>query len=154
MSWKDVFIILFILVTFLLSVFNFRATQESIKHLYGNMDKIDKNFQMTQERFEGVYDELDWNYETFQTLEPLFVMLHKHDLETLNMLIKLTHEVEKNSTSIELLEEAVGQCLAQDEHLWYHLKQTRKVQNDIFNILEETERVFKEHYHGPRPLLY
>jgi len=118
------------------------------------MDKIDQNFQMTQERFEGVYEELDWNYGTFQTLGPMLEMLHKHDLETLNMLIKLTHEVEKNSTSIELLEEAVGQCLAQDEHLWHHLQQTRKVQNDIFNILEETERVFKEHYHGPKPLLY
>ena len=154
MSWKDVFIILFILVTFLLGVFNFRASQEAVRHIYSNFERIDVNFQLSEEKFDGVYDELDWNYETFQTLGPVLEMLHKHDLETLNMLIKLTHEVEKNSTSIELIEEAVGQCLAQDEHLWYHLQQTRKVQNDIFNILEEVERVFKEHYHGPKPLLY
>jgi hypothetical protein len=118
------------------------------------MDKIDQNFLLTQKMFEGVNDELDWNYETFQTLGPMLDMLHQHDMKTLDMLVRLTQEVSKNSDAILKLEEDVQQCLAQDEHLWYHLKQTRKVQNDIFNILEETERVFKEHYHGPRPLLY
>jgi hypothetical protein len=55
---------------------------------------------------------------------------------------------------IDELEKDVEQCLVKNEHLWYHYKQTRKNQNDIFRILEEIERTFKEHYHGPKPLLY
>lgn len=151
MTWKDVLIIVLVFLSLGLSIFNFRATKETVNYLN---NRIDATQDGTVKSLDQVFEELDWQYDRMKELGPILIKMGDRDIQTTKMLVVLAQEIKLIDDRVKQIEESVQQCLVQDEHLWYHLQQTRKTQNDLFGVLDKTQKVFEKHYHGPKPLLY
>lgn len=124
---------------------------ESLVERVWLLENIANNLQHTAEDNKRVFEEIDVSLKSLDSELSLHYLM-----------------IEDLDNKLFDIEKDVQQCLVENEHLWYHYDFTRKTQNDILemvgengkdieevhNELQETNKEFEEHYHGPKPLLY